>query len=120
MSVSAVLKRYGQQYLDRFGPTMTAQQKKVTSERISADLLFIDPPWGRDWDKLRVSAEQFPMLLALLEHAGAFAEVWCKLPPSFDPATLPGAWRTDAVFGEQAGDFRRVKFVWCRRLHVPE
>jgi hypothetical protein len=29
MSVSAVLKRYGQQYLDRFGPTMTAQQKKV-------------------------------------------------------------------------------------------
>ncbi len=29
MSVSAVLKRYGQRYLDRFGPTMTAQQKKV-------------------------------------------------------------------------------------------
>lgn len=29
MSVSDVLKRYGQQYLDRFGTTMTAQQKKV-------------------------------------------------------------------------------------------
>ena len=29
MSVSAVLKRYGQQYLDRFSPTLTAQQKKV-------------------------------------------------------------------------------------------
>jgi len=29
MSVSAVLKRYGQQYLDRFSPTITAQQKKV-------------------------------------------------------------------------------------------
>ena len=28
-SVSRVLKRYGQQYLDRYGPTMTAQQKKV-------------------------------------------------------------------------------------------
>jgi len=29
VSVSTVLKRYGQQYLDRFGATMTAQQKKV-------------------------------------------------------------------------------------------
>ncbi len=29
MSVSTVLKRYGQQYLDQFGPSMTAQQKKV-------------------------------------------------------------------------------------------
>ena len=28
-SVSSVLKRYGMQYLDRFGHTMTAQQKKV-------------------------------------------------------------------------------------------
>ena len=28
-SVSSVLKRYGPQYLDRFGHTMTAQQKKV-------------------------------------------------------------------------------------------
>lgn len=27
--VSGILKRYGQQYLDRFGHTMTAQQKKV-------------------------------------------------------------------------------------------
>lgn len=28
-SVSVVLKRYGQQYLDRFGSRMTAQQKKI-------------------------------------------------------------------------------------------
>jgi hypothetical protein len=88
---------------------------------LGADLLFVDPPWGVDWDRTRTDAVSLAPLPALLERiakpdlAGHFAHVWCKLPPSIAPASLPGAWTLEAMFGEHPGDWRRVKLVWARR-----
>lgn len=80
---------------------------------LSADLLFLDPPWG-EVDRKVCGLGDLPLLERALRHADGFAHVWCKLPPSFDPATLPG-FRAEAVFGRATGDARRVKFAWLRR-----
>ncbi len=77
-----------------------------------ADLLFVDPPWGIEWNHQRTTADQFPLLLAAWK--ADFPEVWAKLPPSFDPTTLPNA-RPEAWFGEAEGDRQRVKFLLVRR-----
>lgn len=79
-----------------------------------ADLLFVDPPWGVDWNRQRVGARSLPPLLDLLALAGSFPHVWCKLPPSIAPDSLPGQWDLEGVFGEAPGDRRRIKFVWAR------
>lgn len=79
----------------------------------SGDLLFLDPPWGTDWDRGRTTAADLPLWGALAPHRARFAETWCKVPPSFDPATVPGA-TAEAWFGEAAGDRARVKFVLLR------
>ena len=81
----------------------------------TGDLLFIDPPWGTDYDRLRTAAQDLPLLLEAAQRvrAGHFREMWAKLPPSFDPATVEGADAT-AVFGLRPGDAHRVKFVWLR------
>jgi hypothetical protein len=76
----------------------------------AGELLFIDPPWGADWDRQHVIAAQLAPLEALLEQRQRFARTWLKLPPSFDVASLPGA-RARAVFGVAPGDARRVKFL---------
>lgn len=78
--------------------------------RLSADLLFVDPPWGERYDRRRVVLADLPLLQALLAHRARFARLWAKVPPSFDPASLPGA-RARAVFGVGEGDARRVKFL---------
>jgi hypothetical protein len=78
--------------------------------RVEADLLFIDPPWGVDYDKRRVELADLPLLSSLLAQRARFARVWIKVPPSFDPTTLPGA-APAAFFGVGAGDARRVKFL---------
>jgi hypothetical protein len=81
----------------------------------TADLLFVDPPWGRDWNRRCTRADALDPLLDLLARADAFAHVWCKLPPSIDPGSLPGRWTFEALFGEAAGDRRRIKLIWARR-----
>ena len=77
---------------------------------LNADLLFIDPPWGADYDKRRVELADLPLLSTLVAHRARFARVWVKVPPSFDPKSLPGA-RPEAFFGVGAGDAQRVKFL---------
>ena len=75
-----------------------------------ADLLFIDPPWGRAYDKARVIAADLPLLGELLAARARVGRIWVKVPPSFDPLSVPGA-RPEAWFGVGAGDAHRVKFV---------
>ncbi len=76
----------------------------------TADLLFIDPPWGERYNKQRVTLDDLPPCRELLERASHLPLTWIKVPPSFDPATLPGC-SVEAFFGTAAGDQRRVKFL---------
>ncbi len=80
---------------------------------LSGDLLFVDPPWGVDWSRARTSLVDLPLLGAALGARG-FAELWAKVPPSFDIREVPGAL-PEAVYGVGGGDDRRVKFVLLRR-----
>lgn len=75
------------------------------------DLVYVDPPWGRDAAKERTTLADLPLLAAVLTDP---REVWAKVPAGFDPTTVPGATAT-AVFGRAAGDDRRVKFTLLRR-----
>lgn len=81
----------------------------------TGDLLFIDPPWGTEWDRERTEVDDFPLLVASLERVqrGQFVELWSKLPPSFDLSSVPNA-KAQAVFGTRPGDHHRIKFVWLR------
>jgi hypothetical protein len=79
----------------------------------SADILFLDPPWGEDYDKRATTLSDFPLLAALLarpEQLAGYAEIWLKLPSSFATRSVPGA-EVRAWFGEAAGDRQRVKFL---------
>jgi predicted RNA methylase len=78
-----------------------------------AELLFVDPPWGEDYDKRATTCADFPLLTELLSRAPllrAYAEIWLKLPSSFSTRSVPTA-AVRAWFGEAAGDRQRVKFV---------
>lgn len=75
-----------------------------------ADLLFLDPPWGERYSKERVTLDDLPPCAGILDAAASIARKWIKVPPSFDPATLPG-YRPEAFFGVGSGDDRRVKFL---------
>ena len=81
---------------------------------LDADLLFIDPPWGRRYDKARVTLSDLPPCEQLLERAHHVPKQWLKVPPSFDPSTLPGCY-IEAMFGAARGDERRVKFLLLER-----
>ncbi|HEX7481736.1 MAG TPA: methyltransferase domain-containing protein [Polyangiales bacterium] len=76
-----------------------------------ADVLFVDPPWGKGYDHVRTTVADLPLLEQLLPLRQRFAELWAKVPPSFDPGTLPNA-EARALFGVAQGDAARVKFVW--------
>jgi SAM-dependent methyltransferase len=82
--------------------------------QFSADLLFIDPPWGESYDKRATTREDFPLLEALLalpaELRARYTVTWLKLPASFATRGIPGL-RARAVFGEARGDYRRIKFI---------
>lgn len=83
---------------------------------LKADLLFLDPPWGEDYDRRRSTADDLPLAGELLRCAPVanFARVWLKAPPSFDPRSLEGAtadMKVHALFGAGAGDFHRVKML---------
>lgn len=76
----------------------------------AADLLFLDPPWGENYDRERVALGDLPPCAEILDAAREIPTKWIKVPPSFDPATLPG-YRPEAFFGTGGGDDRRVKFL---------
>lgn len=77
----------------------------------AADVLFVDPPWGADYDKHATRRESFPLLDALLAcDLGRYGQLWVKVPSSFAVASIPGA-RASAWFGEAPGDRHRIKFV---------
>lgn len=75
-----------------------------------ADLLFIDPPWGERYNKERVTLSDLPPCRELLESSVHIPKKWIKVPPSFDPSTLPN-YHVEACFGVAGGDQRRVKFL---------
>ena len=77
---------------------------------LAADLLFVDPPWGADWDRRRTSLTELPLLAALAARWSG--PLLAKVPPSLVP---PDGWAAEAWFGEAAGDARRVKFLLIRR-----
>ncbi len=77
---------------------------------LEADLLFLDPPWGRDWKTDPSTIRDSPLLAALPRWRAQFPRIWIKLPPGFDPTPLDPT-RIWAAFGEADGDRRRVKFV---------
>ncbi len=83
--------------------------RSIIPER-QADLLFIDPPWGERYNKERVTLSDLPPCQELLDRAAHLPKRWVKVPPSFDPSTLPG-YRPQAFFGVAPGDKRRVKFL---------
>lgn len=80
---------------------------------LAGDLLFLDVPWGEEWNRARTTPAELPLLQPLLDVArrcGRYRAVWAKVPPSFDPSMIPGA-RPEAFFGVARGDYRHVKFV---------
>lgn len=79
-------------------------------------ILFVDPPWGADWDRGGCAPGDLPLLPELLARAPDFAALWVKLPPSCATAPLLAGHRgaARAMFGEAAGDRRRIKFVLVR------
>jgi SAM-dependent methyltransferase len=79
-----------------------------------ADVLFIDAPWGRDFNKQRTDLASLPLLADLLQHAPRYPELWAKLPASFATAELGSDVRCEAFFGHAAGDRQRIKFVLAR------
>jgi SAM-dependent methyltransferase len=77
-------------------------------------ILFVDPPWGTDWNRERCGLEDLPLLAELRPIAArGYAALWAKVPASFATAELPGA-RPEPLFGEAEGDYRRIKFVLVR------
>jgi trimethylguanosine synthase len=80
-------------------------------------ILFIDPPWGRDWNHERCGLAQLPLLAALLPIASEYAALWVKVPPSFATVELPEA-TPEAWFGDAEGDRRRIKFVLLRLASI--
>ncbi|TVQ89401.1 MAG: methyltransferase domain-containing protein [Deltaproteobacteria bacterium] len=79
----------------------------------SADLVFVDPPWG-GYDKLRSTLSDLPLLSKLLPHLVRHREIWLKLPPSFDPSTLNDGAEIEPMFGVARGDENRVKLLLAR------
>jgi len=78
-------------------------------------IVFVDPPWGTDWDRTRCALDELPLLAALLPIAAqGYAALWAKVPPSFATDQLREA-AAEAVFGEGPGDHRRIKFLLLRQ-----
>ncbi len=99
---------------------VTSQIEFVSGEAVAvatrhADpdaVLFVDPPWGVEWDRGGMGLAAFPLLDALLASGvpQRYGSIVVKLPPSFRAGELFWA-RPEAVYGVGAGDARRVKFL---------
>lgn len=82
-----------------------------------AHLLFVDPPWGRDYDRKRLGWGALPVAESVVAAASqaSYPHLWLKAPPSLDVSTVPGFdpndGRATALFGEVAGDRHRVKML---------
>ena len=81
--------------------------------QLEADLLFVDPPWGEDWNRPGLGVAELPPLGELISQRGRFSQFWSKLPPSCEARALQPA-RLQAVFGCAPGDRQRIKFVLAR------
>lgn len=81
-------------------------------EALTGDILFVDPPWGADYDRVRTGLNALPLLGRALAAPG-FGEVWAKVPPSFATDEVPGG-AVEPFFGEADGDRQRVKFLLVR------
>jgi len=80
---------------------------------VDTEIVFVDPPWGVDWSRPGVGRSSFPLLDAALSGRRPHAELWAKLPPSFDTRTTADA-SVEPMFGLAQGDVRRIKFLWLR------
>ncbi len=80
---------------------------------LKADILFLDPPWGREYNKERMGLAELPLLQAALGFRSQFGAIWAKVPTSFDTREVPDA-RVEAVFGLAPGDRHRIKFLCLR------
>jgi SAM-dependent methyltransferase len=78
--------------------------------KLQGDVLFIDPPWATALDTVRITPSDLPPLQALLHCSHSLKHVWAKVPPAFDPTSLPGC-SVEALFGTGEGDHLRVKFL---------
>ena len=79
-------------------------------ETIDADLFFVDPPWGTEWNRHSTTMHDLPLLAQLIQQYDGAASLLAKVPPSFNTKTTPGAL-PKAWFGSAAGDRYRLKFV---------
>jgi len=79
--------------------------------RERSDLLVLDPPWGGpNYDRNRVALPDLGMDVAsVLERAPPWVKL--KLPRSFDPTTLPGAFTFEAAVDSRGV----VKFLVATR-----
>lgn len=87
--------------------------------RRTAALLFVDPPWGLDYDKRCSERAQFPLLDALIARVrSGYDAIWAKVPGSFAVSSVGGA-EASGWFGEAAGDAHRLKFVLLQKTLAP-
>ncbi len=91
-----------------------AGDAREISAQHTADLLFVDAPWGRDFDKQHTDVHTLPLLAELLPQARRYRQWWTKVPSSFETSTLGIDVTCTAFFGRAAGDFHRIKFVLVR------
>lgn len=81
-------------------------------------LVFCDPPWGRDWKQHPSELQRYPLAMALWQQRARFTQLWLKLPPAFDPKSLPDPQgtqiRIQLYFGESSGDAQSPKFMVLR------
>lgn len=86
-------------------------------ERVDG-LVFCDPPWGRDFKQRPSELSGYPLAQQLWASRRRFAQLWLKLPASFDPRTLTGLGeskvRIQIYFGKAKGDARSPKFMVVR------
>lgn len=80
---------------------------------LKGEILFLDPPWGREYNKERMGLAELPLLQAALGFRSQFGAIWAKVPTSFDTREVPDA-RVEAVFGLAPGDRQRIKFLCLR------
>ncbi|MBN2801333.1 MAG: methyltransferase domain-containing protein [Deltaproteobacteria bacterium] len=78
---------------------------------LSGDILFLDPPWGVDYDRALTPLSALPLFAAL--RGLPFRALWLKAPPSLDTRALPSA-EISPIFGRAPGDLRRIKFLLLR------
>ena len=88
-------------------------QGDTLRQAVAADVCFVDPPWGVDWNRIQCGLDDFPLAAMLWERFlhSEWREFWLKVPSSFDPGTLHAKASVTPYFGVRPGDCQRIKFV---------